>query len=248
MVTDHCDLAFLYVTIHKGDLVEEQKVLVVEDDRDLAHIIRDYLNRENYAVRCADDGASALILSEQFHPDLIVLDIMLPKVDGIEVCRRVRQTSFAPILVISAKNSDVDKLVSLGVGADDYLTKPFSMVELVARVKSHLRRYTTFSQKPASGSKIVCGALTLDTTAFQATVDGRPLPLTAKEFHLLAHFVGHPMQVFSRAQLSEAVWDTADYIDDNTVAVTVGRLREKLAKEQVQFIRTVWGVGYKWEP
>lgn len=226
-----------------------EKVLIVEDDLDLAGIISDYLKKEGFAVRRAGDGEEALTLARSFHPALIILDIMLPKLDGIEVCRQIRQTSFAPIIVVSAKTSDLDKLVSLGVGADDYLTKPFSLVELVARAKSHIRRYTAFRAQPAASTEatVTCGRLVVDPAAFTASVDGTVLPLTAKEFRLLEYFCTHPSQVFSREQLLVAIWGTAEYIDDNTVVVTVGRLREKLARVQAQYIKTVWGVGYKWE-
>jgi len=225
-----------------------EHVLVVEDDLDLAGIMSDYLNREGFQVRRAHDGETALALARSTAPELIVLDLMLPKLDGIEICRQIRQFSFAPILIISAKTADLDKLVSLGVGADDYLTKPFSLVEFVARVKSHIRRFTAFGTGPrAADAKVSCGRLQIDPAAFAASVDGAPLSLSAKEFHLLAHFCTHPAQVFSRAQLLSAVWGTADYIDDNTVVVTVGRLREKLARAGEQHIQTVWGVGYKWE-
>ncbi|MDD9149934.1 MULTISPECIES: response regulator transcription factor [unclassified Sporolactobacillus] len=226
-----------------------EKVLVVEDDLDLAGIMEDYLKKEGFAVRHAYDGESAVSEARSFEPSLVILDIMLPKMDGIEVCRQIRQASFVPIVIISAKSSDLDKLVSLGMGADDYLTKPFSLVELVARVKSHIRRYVAFAARPAAGAgaKIICGALVVDPASFTASVGAEKLPLTAKEFRLLDYFCAHPSQVFSREQLLAALWGTTDYVDDNTVAVTVGRLREKLAKANVQFVKTVWGVGYKWE-
>lgn len=226
-----------------------EKVLVVEDDVDLACIMEDYLKKEGFDVRCTHDGVSALSLARSFEPSLVILDIMLPKMDGIEVCRQIRLSSYAPIMIISAKSSDLDKLVSLGVGADDYLTKPFSLAELVARAKSHIRRYVTFGVQPAAegGACITCGALVIDPNSFAASANGVPLPLTAREFRLLEYFCSHSSQVFSRDQLLTALWGSAEYVDENTVAVTVGRLREKLAKADVQFIKTVWGVGYKWE-
>lgn len=226
-----------------------EKVLVVEDDLDLAGIMEDYLNKEGFDVQHAFDGESAVSVARHFKPSLVILDIMLPKIDGIEVCRQIRQTSFVPIVIISAKSSDMDKLVSLGVGADDYLTKPFSLIELVARAKSHIRRYVAFGAQPVSGigSRMVFDKLVIDPASFKASAGGENLSLTAKEFRLLEYFCAHPSQVFSREQLLTALWGTADYVDDNTVAVTVGRLREKLAKAGVQYIRTVWGVGYKWE-
>lgn len=226
-----------------------EKVLVVEDDHDLAGIMEDYLNKEGFDVRHAFDGESAVSVARSYQPSLVILDIMLPKIDGIEVCRQIRRTSFVPIVIISAKSSDMDKLVSLGVGADDYLTKPFSLIELVARVKSHIRRYRAFGERQDSGAgqRMTYGRLVIDPPAFTASAGGERLPLTAKEFRLLEFFCAHPLQVFSREQLLMALWKTADYVDDNTVAVTVGRLREKLVKADVQYIRTVWGVGYKWE-
>ncbi|GGL51016.1 response regulator transcription factor [Sporolactobacillus putidus] len=226
-----------------------EKVLVVEDDLDLAGIMEDYLKKEGFAVWHAYDGESAVSEARNFEPSLVLLDIMLPKIDGIEVCRQIRQASFVPIVIISAKSSDLDKLVSLGVGADDYLTKPFSLVELVARAKSHIRRYVAFGARPAAGAgaRMTCGTLIVDPASFTASVNGETLPLTAKEFRLLEYFCAHPSQVFSREQLLTALWGTADYVDHNTVAVTVGRLREKLARANVQYVKTVWGVGYKWE-
>jgi DNA-binding response OmpR family regulator len=225
-----------------------EKVLVVEDDSDLSGIMGDYLKKEGFEVKRAFNGQDGIDFAKGFAPSLIILDIMLPKVDGIEVCRMIRQTSYAPIIIISAKSSDADKLVSLGVGADDYLTKPFSLTELIARVKSHIRRFTSFgADAPAATQKRVFGTLTIDPESYTVTVEGREIPLTAKEFKLIDYLSAHPSQVFSKEQLMNNVWGYPEYMDDNTIVVYIGRLREKLSKAGVLCIKTVWGVGYKWE-
>lgn len=225
-------------------------ILIVEDDRDLSGIMRDYFINEGYSITQVYSGTEAVQTAKELSPTLIILDIMLPGVDGIEVCRKIRTFSHCPILIISAKNSDVDKLLSLGMGADDYLTKPFSLPELLGRVKSHIRRFTTFSNampKDDSTVKRVFGALTIIPSSFTASVNGREIPLTSREFRLLDFLSSHPSRVFTKEQLIDCVWGCGEYIDDNTIAVYVGRLREKLARQNVSFIKTVWGVGYKWE-
>lgn len=226
-----------------------EKVLVIEDDFDLSGIMNDYLKKEGFQIKRTFNGQDGIDLAKNWNPALIVLDIMLPKVDGIEVCRRIRQNSFAPIIIVSAKSSDADKLVSLGVGADDYLTKPFSFSEFIARVKSHIRRFTTFAPqsrcKPEE--KRIFGSLVIDPEGYSVTIDGANIPLTAREFKLLDCLSAHPSQVFSKEQLLQNVWDSSEFVDDNTVAVYVGRLREKMSKAGVSCIKTVWGVGYKWE-
>jgi DNA-binding response OmpR family regulator len=225
-----------------------EKVLVVEDDSDLSGIMGDYLKKEGFEVKRAFNGQDGIDFAKSFAPSLIILDIMLPKVDGIEVCRTIRQTSYAPIIIISAKSSDADKLVSLGVGADDYLTKPFSLTELIARTKSHIRRFTSFGgDAVAIRQKRVFGKLIIDSESYTVTVEGRELPLTAKEFKLIDYLSAHPSQVFSKEQLMNNVWGYPEYMDDNTIVVYIGRLREKLSKAGVQSIKTVWGIGYKWE-
>lgn len=228
------------------------KVLVIEDDFDLSKIICDFLKNDGYDVRQVYDGNSGMEEAKIFQPDLIILDIMLPKVDGIEICRFIRTYSHAPIMIISAKNSDMDKLLSLGVGADDYLTKPFSMIELTARVKSHLRRYMTFESVPGRTSidtarSIHYGDLFIDMAAMTVTAFGKEITLTAKEFKLLEFLASNPSQVFSKEQIMDQVWGYNEFLDDNTVAVYIGRLREKLSKANVGYIKTVWGMGYKWE-
>lgn len=227
-------------------------ILVIEDDFDLSKVICDFLKNDGYIVTQAYDGAAGMEEARSLQPDLIILDIMLPQADGIEVCRSIRTYSHAPIIIISAKNSDMDKLLSLGVGADDYLTKPFSMIELTARVKSHLRRYMTFHSISGKSEAdlprtIQYGDLFIDVTGMKVTAFGSEINLTAKEFKLLEFLASHPSQVFSKEQLMDQVWGYNEYLDDNTIAVYIGRLREKLSKANVGYIKTVWGMGYKWE-
>ena len=221
------------------------KVLVVEDDIDLSNIIKDYLENENFLVKQSFNGEEALLCVSSFTPDLIILDIMMPKLNGIEVCRKIRVDSICPIIIISAKSSDADKMLSLGIGADDYLTKPFSLIELVARVKSHLRRYKQFNKDEKEIKEF--GKIKIDTKAYKVLVDNEEIILTSKEFKLLDFLSSHPNQVFSKEQLIDQIWGYNDYIDDNTIAVYIGRLREKLNAHSVCYIKTVWGVGYKWE-
>lgn len=229
-------------------MMANEKILLVEDDFDLSGIINEFLEKEGFLVKKAFNGEDGIKLAKSFSPDLILLDIMLPKVDGIEVCRNIRLHSTAPVIIISAKNSDMDKLLLLGIGADDYLTKPFSLIELGARVRSHIRRYTSFS-KPIenAGSAKTYGKITIDPLSYKVTVCGNDVELTSKEFRLLDYLSSHPSQVFSKEQLIDNVWGYTEYIDMNTITVYVGRLREKLTKAGACYIKTVWGVGYKWE-
>lgn len=228
----------------------KERVLLVEDDNDLSGIIKAFLIKEGYDVKCAYNGLEGIELARSFKPTLILLDIMLPNVDGIEVCHNIRTHSHAPIIIISAKNSEMDKLLSLGIGADDYLTKPFSLIEMGARVKSHIRRYTSFHQETphTQGNEVTSyGDITIDFKSYKVTVKGKEIDLTSKEFKLLEFLSQHPSQVFSKEQLMDQVWGYTDYVDQNTITVYIGRVREKLTKGGACYIKTVWGVGYKWE-
>lgn len=231
------------------------KILIVEDDDDLRDVIKGYLKKEGYEILEADNGSDGIHLAKEENPDLIILDIMLPQVDGIEVCRNIRMYSESPIITISAKNSDYDKIMALGTGADDYVTKPFSMVELVARVRSHLRRFTSFKGKSEAVKETpketkeerVFGRLCIEPKAYRVTVEGKEIRFTSKEFQLLEYLSRHPSIVYTKEQLMNDVWGEAEYIDENTIAVYIARIREKLVKEDVNVIKTVWGVGYKWD-
>jgi two-component system response regulator VicR len=221
-----------------------EKILIVDDEREIAELIRDYLEREGFKTHLAFDGAQALRAVPEFSPDLVILDIMLPEIDGIEVCRRLRSVSDAPVLMLSAKSADMDKILSLGIGADDYVTKPFSPSELVARVKAHLRRYSGMGGEKRG--RLSYSGLEIDPPSRTVSLDGREIPLSAKEFDLLFFLAANPAQVFTREQLFAQVWEGLVAGDVNTVTVHIQKIREKLGEnsEDPRFIRTVWGVGY----
>ena len=227
--------------------MSQEKILVVEDDTELNSIICNYLKKEGYVVDAAFNGREGIEIARKQKPDLILLDIMLPETDGLEVCRDIRTYSVAPIVIISAKNSDMDKMLALGIGSDDYIEKPFSLLELGARVKSHLRRYKTFSKNTAENDTIQFGEITIDTNAHRVIVCGKEVSLTTREYELLVYFAENPSHVFTKEQLLNRVWGNSDYIDINTITVYVGRIREKLTQAGACYIKTVWGAGYKWE-
>jgi two-component system alkaline phosphatase synthesis response regulator PhoP len=222
-------------------------ILVVDDEQNLVELVRGYLERESFAVLSAGDGVSALALARTAQPDLLILDLMLPGLDGLEVCRRLRQFSDAYVLMLTARAEEVDKIVGLSVGADDYLTKPFSPRELVARVKAMLRR-------PRSGSTPAAdveppqriGELVIDRAQYQVTYQGEVLPLTVREFALLAALAAHPGRVFTRGQLLEWVMGSEHY-DEHVVEVHIANLRKKLDDDpsRPRYIQTVRGVGYR---
>ncbi len=227
------------------------KVLVVDDEVNLVELVESYLIREGYEVLTAYEGLSAVELARSANPDLIVLDLMLPGLDGIEVCRQLRQFSEAYVIMLTAKTEEVDKIVGLSVGADDYLTKPFSPRELVARVKAMLRR-----PRLATGAGLIpeaipprkYGELIIDELRHEVKNNNGILPLTAREFALLNTLAAHPGRVFTRAQLLERVWGD-EYYDDHVVDVHIANLRKKLETESsdCQYIETVRGVGYRFE-
>ncbi len=224
-------------------------ILIVDDERNLVELIQGYLEREGYAVLVAYDGATALDLARVSHPDLVVLDLMLPGVDGVEVCRQLRQFSDAYVLMLTARAEEIDKIVGLAVGADDYMTKPFSPRELVARVKALLRRPrhpAGMRIEPEAPAPLRFGALAIDEARHEVTKRGAAVPLTAREFTLLLTLAQHPGRVFTRAQLLERVWGDA-YYDDHVVDVHVGNLRKKLEDDPAQprYVETVRGVGYR---
>lgn len=225
-------------------------ILLIEDDIDLSRIIKDFLLSAGYKVLQSQKGKEGLSIAKTLKPSLILLDIMLPELDGIEICKELRTTTSIPIVIISAKSSDYDKVLALGVGADDYLTKPFSQIELVARVKAHLRRQQEFFNYSHLNKKIFkkeIGNLVIDPISHIVSVGGIKIEFSPKEFQLLDFLSSNPSQVFSKDRLINSIWGYNEYIDENTIAVYVGRVREKLAKEGINYIKTVWGVGYKWE-
>jgi DNA-binding response OmpR family regulator len=226
-----------------------QRVLVVDDEPRILEVVQKYLAREGFQVATARDGEAALATFSADDPDLIVLDLMLPKIDGLEVFRRLRAKSSVPVIMLTAKGEETDRVVGLELGADDYITKPFSPRELVARVKAVLRRATAGSILDTNERPITRGDLRIDPRARSVEVRGKALELTSKEFDLLWFFASHPGQVFTRTQLLDHIWGYEFYGDASTVTVHVRRVREKIEPEPAnpRYITTVWGVGYKFE-
>jgi len=224
-----------------------KSILIIEDEQDISRVLRDYLIKQGFAADTAGNGVDGMRMLAANAYDYVILDIMLPDIDGIELCRRIRENSQVPILILSARGSDTDKVLGLGFGADDYMTKPFSLSELVARIQAHFRRYDSIVQQQPSGNVLQAGPLAIDRKSYRVTLHEQEVSLSAKEFELLYHLVKHRNQVFSKSQLLDAVWGYGVYGDENTVTVYIRRLREKLEKDpsSPKLLRTVWGVGYK---
>jgi two-component system alkaline phosphatase synthesis response regulator PhoP len=220
-----------------------ETILVVDDEANIRELARIYLEQEGYQVTMAATGTQALDLIGRQPPALVVLDLMLPEIDGWEVCRQVRATSRLPIIMLTARDDDVDKIVGLELGADDYITKPFNPRELVARVRAVLRRSQATPPSPAEAIRQI-GNLSIDPAAREVTVDGSPVALRAKEFELLLALVSHANKVLTRQQLLDQVWGYDYYGETRTVDVHISHLRDKLGHSDLQ-IETVWGVGYK---
>lgn len=227
----------------------EKTIYVIEDEPGIAEVVTLYLRRAGYQVQALNDGQKALDLFEKRLPDLVILDLMLPNVDGYTLTRWLRQRSDVPIIMLTSRREEIDRINGLEMGADDYVVKPFSPQELVSRVRAVLRRSGT-EKSPESERPLEFEHLTIDPLSRTVTVDGAPVELTAKEFDLLHLFVRHPRQVFSRDHLLERVWGVSEYIDPGTVTVHVRRLREKIETDasNPRHLLTVWGVGYKFEP
>ena len=220
-------------------------ILVVEDDRNISELLQMYLKKEGYTVHAAYDGGEAVALYEKAAPDLVLLDLMLPVLDGWGVCRAIRQKGTTPIIMLTAKGETDDKVHGLRLGADDYITKPFEMREVLAREKAVLRRGESES---APGRKLSFDKLTIDMDAFLLTVDGKKISAPPKEMELLYHLAASPNRVFTRNQLLDEVWGFDYFGDSRTVDVHIKRLREKLEGVSDQWaLQTVWGVGYKFE-
>lgn len=230
------------------------RILVVDDEMALVDLVRSYLEREQFEVLTAADGRSALDLARLAQPELVVLDVMLPELDGIEVCRQLRQFSDAYVIMLTARAEEIDKILGLTVGADDYLTKPFSPRELVARIKALLRRTRQVAgvlpgSSPLPGdtpARLGWDDLLIDEAQHEVTLHGQPVELTAREFALLLELARHPGRVFTRPQLLERVWGDA-YYDEHVVDVHIGNLRKKLEADPAhpQYLETVRGVGYR---
>lgn len=225
----------------------KRKVLIIEDELAISRILRDYLEKNQYEAAVAGSGKDGLQMMDLLQPDYIILDIMLPDMDGIEVCREIRLRNNIPILILSARGSDTDKVLGLGFGADDYMTKPFSLSELLARINAHFRRYDSLYLERAHSHLLRLSNLEIDKKAYKVTLKGSEVSLSAKEFELLYYLASNKNQVFSKSQLLDAIWGYAAYGDEKTVTVYIRRLREKIEKDPSHpvLLKTVWGVGYK---
>ena len=219
------------------------KVLVVDDDAHIAELITLYLNKEGYETKEIRGGRQAVENFPNYSPHLVILDLMLPEMDGYQVCQEIRKMSSVPIIMLTARGETFDKVLGLEMGADDYVVKPFDPKELIARVKAVLRRYE--SKEPTR--QVVLPNLAINQSNYTVTYHGKELELPLKEFELLYFFANHPNQVFTREQLLERIWGYEFAGDTRTVDVHIKRLREKMTKEDFWSIKTVWGVGYKFE-
>ena len=230
-------------------MTSKQKILIVDDDVNIAELISLYLTKECYDTRMVHDGEEALAVYEQYEPNLILLDLMLPGIDGYQVCREIRAKSNLPIIMLSAKGEIFDKVLGLELGADDYIMKPFDSKELVARVKAVLRRYQPAKpETPSAGVKCVeYPDLTINQSNYSVIYRGRAVDMPPKELELLYFLASSPNQVFTREQLLDHIWGYEYIGDTRTVDVHVKRLREKIKDHEKWSIATVWGIGYKFE-
>ncbi len=225
------------------------QIMLVEDEPSISEVVTLYLKRAGFQVEAFDDGAKALEKLQQNLPDLLVLDLMVPNVDGYEITRWLRDRSDVPIIILTARRSEADRIAGLEMGADDYVVKPFSPQELVSRVRAVLRRTHRMDEQEGEQT-LDFGDLCIDPQTRLVNLRGTEISLTAKEYEMLWHMACHPRQVFTRDHLLERVWGMVDYIDPGTVTVHIRRLREKIEVDpgKPKYIQTVWGVGYKFEP
>lgn len=233
-------------------MMEETKILVVDDEKEIADLLELYLISDGFQVKKAYNAQEGLRIMKEEKIDLVLLDIMMPNIDGLEICRRIRETNNVPIIMVSAKTQELDKIVGLTTGADDYVTKPFNPLELMARVKSQLRRYRDLNpaqEKKSESAVIQVKNLTINKETHQVFVDGESVKLTPIEFDILYLLATHPGRVFSTDEIFEKVWNEKVYEANNTVMVHIRRLRGKMKDDTRadKIITTVWGVGYKIE-
>ncbi len=226
------------------------KILIVEDELAIAELEKDYLELSGFEVEVSTDGTSGLAKALQNDFDLIILDLMLPGTDGFEICRQVRAEKNVPIIMVSAKKDDIDKIRGLGLGADDYMTKPFSPSELVARVKAHMARYERLIGSSVEENKVIeIRGIKIDTTARRVWVNGEEKTFTTKEFDLLTFLASHPNRVYTKDELFSNIWDMESIGDIATVTVHIKKIREKIEFDtsKPQYIETIWGVGYRFK-
>jgi len=230
--------------------MSEELIFVIEDEPSIAEVVSLYLKRSGFQVETAADGKAAMALLERQIPDLVVLDLMLPEIDGLSLTRWLRDRSDVPIIMLTARREEIDRIAGLEMGADDYVVKPFSPQELVSRVRAVLRRTGRDQDSAGDERALVHGDLVIDARSRTVKLEENEISLTAKEFDMLYLLARHPRQVYTREQLLDRVWGGAEYIDPGTVTVHVRRLREKLEADSSNPKRllTVWGVGYKFEP
>lgn len=237
--------------ISGGNVMANTKVLIVDDDINICELLRLYLEKEGFAVISVNDGEAALTTFKSEEPDIVLLDIMLPKLDGWQVCREIRKFSDTPIIMLSAKGETFDKVLGLELGADDYVTKPFDTKEIVARIKSVLRRTNAGASASSDDDtlkEVNYDKLSINLTNYVLKVDGKQIDTPPKELELIYHLASHPNKVFTRDQLLDEVWGFEYYVDSRTVDVHIKRLREKLKGVSDKWeLRTVWSVGYKFE-
>ncbi|ONG95175.1 response regulator transcription factor [Bacillus cereus] len=229
--------------------MKDIRILIADDDKEIRNLLKIYLERELYMVDTAINGDEALQLFNQNNYNLVILDLMMPKVDGIEVCRKLRDKTNVPILMLTAKDHEVDKILGLSIGADDYITKPFSIHEVIARVKALMRRFLVLGSDANTQEKttLTFKGLLIDLNTYTVHTNKEEINLTGKELELLKFFTSNPGQVFTKTQLFRNVWDDNYIEDDNTVMVHIRKLRKKIEIDpsNPKFIQTVWGIGYK---
>ena len=226
------------------------RILIIEDEEAIADLEKDYLELSGFEVEVANDGVTGLDKALNEDHNLLILDLMLPGVDGFEICRKVRDEKNTPIIMVSAKKDDIDKIRGLGLGADDYMTKPFSPSELVARVKAHLARYERLIGSAVEENKVIeIRGLKIDTTARRVWINGEEKPFSTKEFDLLTFLASHPNHVYTKDELFSEIWDMESIRDIATVTVHIKKIREKIEYDtsNPQYIETIWGVGYRFK-
>ncbi|PFN60624.1 response regulator transcription factor [Bacillus cereus] len=229
--------------------MKDIRILIADDDKEIRNLLKIYLERELYMVDTAINGEEALHLFNQNKYNLVILDLMMPKIDGIEVCKKLRDKTNVPILMLTAKDHEVDKILGLSIGADDYITKPFSIHEVIARVKALMRRFLVLGSNNTAQEKTTLSfkGLTINLNTYTVHINKEEISLTGKELELLKFFTSNPGQVFTKTQLFRNVWDDNYIEDDNTVMVHIRKLRKKIEIDpsNPKFIQTIWGIGYK---
>lgn len=228
--------------------MERHKILLIEDDGEIREMLKNYLTTENYEVTCAADGQEACDRFDQAAFSLVLLDLMIPRISGMDVMQHIRKSSVVPIIIISAKDTETDKTLGLGLGADDYITKPFSVAEVLARIKAALRRTTQYDNRTLeSPALLTAGELVMNLSDYTLTKNGVQIELTAKEFDILKLLLQNPKKVYTKEQIYSLVWNDAYCGDENAVNVHISRLRNKIEDDarKPRYILTVWGIGYK---